>query len=255
VKVRSPKDPLLTLARARFLVNYAWDAGHRGIVHEGKPVREGLRAFQERLQQASVEAAKAVATGSNDLEIVRVMNDVSAGLGAPEAEFERWFQLGVRMSPATDEWHSTKLVWLTLKSTGAEEAILAFGRAARTSDNWAARIPLILVEAHEQLIFQLDSHERDRAYSRPEVCADVLDVYAALLARYPDASSDRADYVTWLARCGKWVDANKQMQLIKPDRLRLGKFGGQEYYDELKRRVEREAKTPGGGGTQSYDPQ
>jgi hypothetical protein len=66
--------------------------------------------------------------------------------------------------------------------------------------------------------------------ARADVCADIKSVYDALLARYPDASTDRSRYARRLITCKAWRDADAQFQRLG-DRASMSVFGGREKYD------------------------
>jgi hypothetical protein len=235
LKVRDAKDPLLALLRADFFVGYAWDARGGKWADDVKP--EAWPIFEDRLRQAEVEAAKAVALGSIDLTVVRTMNRVLLGLAGDPREMEAWYQLGIRLAPGDDRVPYFKMKWLEPKWHGSLEEMLAFAHEMQHSDNWAARLPLLMVTAHEDLAGMLDTSERDAYLAHPEVCANVLETYAAFLERYPDAGWDRGAYIKWLGRCGRWSNAKRQFGLLAPDRLRVGAFDGQAKYEELRRRA------------------
>jgi hypothetical protein len=47
---------------------------------------------------------------------------------------------------------------------------------------------------------------------------------------------DRGRYVMTPVDCRDWQEADRQMKLIAPDRLRVGAFGGRDAYD-VKRKL------------------
>lgn len=232
---RDAKDPVVAVLRADFLVSYAWDARGSGWADDVKP--DAWPIFRERLRQAEGEAAKAAALGSIDLTIVRTVNRVLLGLGGDAREMEAWYQIGVRIAPGDDRPSYSKMKWLEPKWHGSLEETLDFAHEMQRSANFGARLPLLMVTAHEDLAGMLDTADRDRYLSHPEVCADVLGTYAAFLERYPDAGWDRGAYIKWLGRCGRWSDAKRQFGLLKPDRLRVGAFGGAAKYEDARRRA------------------
>ena len=84
---------------------------------------------------------------------------------------------------------------------------------------------------------RLDEEDRNGYFAEPLVCSDVLGVYEQFLQQYPDSGWDRGSYVKWLSRCGRTSEAKRQLNMIPPDRLRVGAFGGQAAYEKLLKRL------------------
>jgi hypothetical protein len=230
VDARGKKDPVLPLLRAHFYADYGWDA--RGT-KSADEVRAGAwPVFFERLEKAEAEAARAVALGSADPDLAAVMTLVAKGLHQDRDELEEWFEVGRRLEPGSYDGYVSKLDWLAPRWYGSDDERLAFARALRRTGNWGVRAPMVLVEAHESV-----ADGKRRYFQRDEVCDELQSLYEDFLKRYPDAGYDRSQYAQRLSACGRWSEAHRQFQLLAPDRVRVGVFGGQARYDAARRQA------------------
>ncbi|MEE8526120.1 MAG: hypothetical protein V3T72_19455 [Thermoanaerobaculia bacterium] len=94
---REPQDALVPLLRAKFLVDYAWDArGHESYT-ETTSTRRGV--FAERMAAAEKEAAKALALDPLSPSIAPLMLDVELGQGHGRARMESWFAYALAVDP------------------------------------------------------------------------------------------------------------------------------------------------------------
>ena len=235
VKVRSPKDPLLQLMRADLLTASAWDVRGTGWAKDVK--EDAWPIFYDRLRQAEAEAAKAVAQGWSNFAIVRVMNSVALGLDYSDAEKDQWFELGKRLSPGDIRPYYSRAYALSPRWHGPGDDVHGFTRQLKATGGWTDELPFLLINAYEDKWCGC-AGASEQYLSRPEVTADVLAVFQPFLAKYPDSGWARGQYVRWLARAGRWTEVKSQLKLIAPDRFRVGAFGGQAKYDEIRKRAE-----------------
>ncbi|HKV99372.1 MAG TPA: hypothetical protein VJN96_06100 [Vicinamibacterales bacterium] len=232
---RNAKDPILPLLRTRFYALYAWDI--RGTDLASKVKDEAWRPFKERLHEAEDAAAEAVALGSTDAVIPRSMSQVVKGLRGNLDELEAWFALGVAVDPGDRSWYEAKLDWLMPKWYGSIDEAVDYVNAARRTGSWNLRVPLLVVDLYDQLRLAIDLPQSTSLFDLPGACDDILPVYDAFLKRYPNAGWDRGRYVLTLADCRQWKEADRQMNLIAPDRLRVGAFGGRDAYDTKRKLI------------------
>ena len=225
---RDGKDPVLPLLRTRFYALYAWDI--RGTDLATKVKDEAWKPFKERLQEAETAAAEAVALGSTDAAIPRSMMQVVKGLRGNLDELDAWFTLGVAIDPGDRSWYETKLDWMMPKWYGSIDQAFDYVKSARQTGSWNLRVPLLVVDLYNQLRQVVDLPQSTSLFDLPGACDDILPVYDAFLKRYPNAGWDRGLYVLTLTDCRQWKEADRQMTLIAPDRLRVGAFGGRDAY-------------------------
>jgi len=216
---------------AVFYSAYALDAW--GATTAGDVAAEAWPKVFARLEQAEAEAAHAVALGSTDPLIARVMTTVGKGLHHDRHELDEWFEIGRRLDPGNLAWYSVKLDWLRPGWFGSNDEVIDFARSLRQTAPWGIRAPMIFLDALD--VVASAQPESTRFWRQGSVCDDVQSLYEEFLSRYPDASADRSRYALRLAECGRWKDADRQFKLLSPDRARVGVFGGQSKYDAQRR--------------------
>src|SRR5260370_39576567 len=101
--------------------------------------------------------------------------------------------------------------------------MIAFGREMRDSKNWYGRLPVILIDVHEELSKYLDD---PLAYwKRPGVWQDVQSVYRPYLNAWPDDAYMRSIYTRYTCQCGQWAEAKRQIGILG-DRAVASALGG-----------------------------
>jgi hypothetical protein len=231
MKARGEQDPLVPVLRARFYTSYAWDA--RGNGYQDTVQAENWPVFFERLERAEAEAARAVAMGSQDPAIPRIMTTVAQGLHQDRGELEAWYQIGRRLEPGDYWWYTRKLDWLQARWYGSDQDLLEFARGLRQEGNWTVRAPLALLDAHD--LIAKGPPRQNEYFVQHDVCDEITGLYDEFLTKYPDAGYDRSMYAMRLANCGRWKEADQQFQLLTPDRVRVGVFGGRTNYEARRR--------------------
>jgi hypothetical protein len=231
IKARGEQDPVLPVLRGRFYASYAWDARGNGFQDTVK--EDNWPVFFERLERAEAEVARAVAIGSQDPAIPKIMSTVAQGLHQDRGELDDWYEIGRKLEPGDYWWYARKLDWLQARWYGSDEELLDFARSLRKEGHWGARAPMALLDAHE-LVATGPPRQRDY-FVQQDVCDEISALYDDFLTRYPDAGYDRSMYAMRLANCGRWKDADRQFQLLTPDRVRVGVFGGRANFEARRR--------------------
>ena len=92
---------------------------------------------------------------------------------------------------------------------GTDDDEWQFGLQCANSDNWAAKIPMMLVECLS------DAGERDPSiYARAAIWTPLEKVYRAYLQRFPDSVSYRSRFAKSAAQGGHWEIAKKQFKVL-----------------------------------------
>jgi hypothetical protein len=118
--------------------------------------------------------------------------------------------------------------------------MLAFGRECLQTGNWKARLPFILVEAHENL----SQYNRDNPaayFTQPQVWPDIKSVFEPYLKQYPSAAYDRSRYALFACRCGQWDEAHRQFTQLGKD-ADVRPFGNPGTLEQLRREAAAKAK-------------
>ena len=217
---------MLPLIRGVVLTDYAWDA--RGHEYISKVPLDRQVVFQMRLSESASALLEAINKGTTDQNIGVAMMRVVLVLSDNENEATDWFEVARRLAPGSYEPYNARRNALLPRWGGHDEDLLAFGREAFARQQWGSRAPLELVEAHQWIA--KGPPEKTGYMARPEVCADIKSVYEALLAKYPEARTDRSRYARRLMTCKAWSESDKQFRRLG-DRPALSVFGGQEKFD------------------------
>ncbi|HEX8151694.1 MAG TPA: hypothetical protein VF698_01155 [Thermoanaerobaculia bacterium] len=220
---------IVPLLRARFALDYAWDA--RGGAFAGKVTENAMNVFATRLADAEREVAKAMAIDPASPALAPLMLVVELGQGRGRERLESWFRFGVAANPGDTALWTAKMHYLEPRWHGSDEEMLAFGREALATKSWALQIPMLLLTAHHHLAQQ--TGDVAAYFADPDVCREVRGVYDGFLAKYPDSPYERSAYALALYRCGDLPAAHKQFQKIGNDR-RITPFGTRAFFDKVR---------------------
>jgi len=155
--------------------------------------------------------------------------------GTPE-QFEQAFRRAVELDPDNLNMYDWKMRYLSPDWHGDEQKLLEFGHQCLATENWRGNVPFKLIEIHEILA----SHTTDTAeyFARPEVWQDVADVYEGHLANFPTDVKRRCEYAKYATKCGKWVIAHRQFDVIG-DGFDQSVFASKASYDYLRKKAAR----------------
>ncbi len=219
-KARAEKDAILPLLRARFLIDYAWDARSGRTVEN---VTETMQAvFVSRIGQAEGEIAKAMRLDPLSRAIAPMMLTIELAQGRGRERMESWFAYGVAVDPGSDEIYFAKLHYLEPRWHGSAEEMLSFGHEALQTKQWALRIPFVLVAAHFHLSHEYEN-PADYFGDNDAACRDIRNVYDPYLQLFPDAAYERSGYALMLYQCGDYAAAHKQFLTLGSEG-RIGPF-------------------------------
>jgi hypothetical protein len=245
VEKSSRKDAVVPLLRARLLIDLGWDA--RGNKRADKTSEKAMETFTSRLREAEGEVKKAVAIDPASPAIAPLMLAIHLGICCENAS-EAWFRYGNAVDPGSlglwfDRLHDLEPRW-----NGSAEEMLAFGREAIATKQWAQRIPFVLVFAHFTLANYNDDYYKDAS-----VCRDMHAVYEPYLKMYPDANYERSGFAALLYKCGEYPAAQRELDRLGTE-VRVGPFLTRADLEYVRKDVARRtgtkiAETPGGPNT------
>jgi hypothetical protein len=224
-ETNAKKSAVLQMLRARFLVDYAWDA--RGGKTFDKTTPNAVKVFEERLQAAADEVRKLIAMDPASPAIAPMMLTVELGTDGDRERMESWFRYGVAVDPGNASLWFTRLHHLEPRWYGSRQEMLEAGAEAVATDQWAYRTPFALISAHHHLA------DGNPKYFTAAVCHDVRNVYGPFLEQYPDAHYERSGYASLLYQCGDYAGANREIKRLGANR-RLGPFLGRARFDKIK---------------------
>lgn len=132
---------------------------------------------------------------------------------------ELWFERATRADPDHYPAWQLRLETFDTDSPG----YLDFARQALATGSFETRIPLIIIEVHEELQY-LESTPwaslvPNAYYARADVWADVSTAYEGFLRANPDADDDRRAYLQLAYAGGHWSTAAEQLAILaqRPD--------------------------------------
>jgi tetratricopeptide (TPR) repeat protein len=211
------------------LANVYWNLRSR----PGQDFAESARLAEAESAQLAEEAWKLDPT---DVRGPRVMIILKIKQGGDREEMETWFRRAVEANPDEPDVYRRKLIYLSPERHGTHEDMLAFGRECLKSENWRAGTPMILVQVQRQLADE--SADGSEYLHRPDVWADIRDVYEGGLLSFPEDTRRRSEYAKLATQCGRWDVAHKQFDILgdKPD---MDVFISKASYEYLCRKAKR----------------
>jgi hypothetical protein len=166
------------VARGQRLTDWAWDA--RGSGWANTVTREGLRLFEQRLQEAQRELEKALQINPSGWTAHARLLIVARGLGLPRAFVEEHFRRAVELRPRYAFAYETKLQYLQPRWHGTPEDLIEFGRQCAATGFWDEGIPRLFPYA----LNDCSTNPRDggtiaEVFKVPEVWDAALTYYRA----------------------------------------------------------------------------
>jgi tetratricopeptide (TPR) repeat protein len=205
-----PTNPIAPIIQGQFLVDDAWNARGSGWANTVTP--DGWRLFGERLDKAETLLTDAYSKNPNEQALCRVMMTVVLGRQEPHDQMEAWFQRGIKLDPGYYSIYMAKRWYLLPRWYGSAEDVWKFGLECADTNNYDAKIPLVLIEA-------IDDAGRDDpvVYERPDIWGPVEKTFRAYLDKYPDALSYRTRFFKCAVDGEHWDVANEQLKLMNGD--------------------------------------
>lgn len=238
----APEAPGPFLLKAKLDLRLAWEAAHTDKRGFGEPFY---------VKDAKSNLDRAINLDPTDFRGPTLMitwEGFKADEGADTRhEMEDWFRKATELNPDDYDAYSRRLSYLEPIWHGSDAAMLEFGRECVRTENWRARIPFVLVRAHEWLA--TNSKDAAQYFAQPQVWQDINAVYSGAVLNFPDNLLYRSEYAKYAARCGHWDVAHEQFEKIGDEPV-LSVFVSRTSYDYLRRKAARLAPrsttAPGG---------
>ena len=229
------------LAKGRAYINGAWVARGIGLANTVTP--EGWKQMAGRLAVAERALEAAWALDPKNSDVCYQMMSVELGQGKGRDRMEMWFDRGMNLIPSGYGFCSSKLYYLYPRWYGSEEEMLKFGRLCLTNTAWSGRVPVILVDAHDEVArMQATPQLRAEYWWKPEVWKDVEAAFEACLKKQPDDTDLRHRYAKYAMKGGKPLVFVEQVRQFKwTNALYFGKPG--EFEETLQSALEIEQRS------------
>jgi hypothetical protein len=209
-----------------FYTKDAWCA--RGYGYANTVTPEGWRLFADRLARANGILNGVYTQNPKEPGVATGMMTVVLGQEKPRDQMELWFQRGIQADGNVFEIYMDKRWYLLPRWYGTDQDVWNFGLECAQSDDWAAKIPMLLVEGIE------DRAENDSdVFTQPEIWDPLEKVYREYLTRYPDSIHYRSLFARSAAQGGHWAVAKEQFKILG-NRWDIELFPGHSYQEMLR---------------------
>lgn len=202
-----PASPLRDGVKGEYYTTFAWTA--RSNAYANKVTPEGWKLFAERLQLAADILEKAYAAHPESGYLAREMLTVELGQGQGRERMNLWFDRAIKADPDDFAAYRAKIYYLEPKWYGSDDDIWNFGVESAATKNYAARIPLVLIDA---AVGQMKQH--------PEWFADsqkwpVLEsTLRGFLEQYPRSNYYRSVLARFACEGQHWAVAEEQFKIL-----------------------------------------
>jgi hypothetical protein len=203
-------DPTSALAEVLDALCFIDQGFHaRGGDYANKVTAEGWKIFGDSLHRAGDIDLSVYARAPHEVGMAVGMMDVIQGLQLPRDQMELWFKRAIETNPNDFDAYQAKEYFLLPRWYGTEEDEWAFALASVQGGDWAAKIPLVMVD-------ELTYREQDDAqvYARPEIWQPLESVFREFLWRYPASVHYRSLFALDAAKGGHWDVAKEQFKIL-----------------------------------------
>jgi hypothetical protein len=165
---KEPRSAEAWTSRADCMISYAWAARGNGYADTVKS--KDWKLMEERLAIAEEALDKAWALGGTE-QTALVALTLERGQGKGRARMEEFFKRAMSINPKSYEACSRKLTYLYPRWYGSREAMLEFGQECVSSKLWGGKVPLVMLDVHDELAKELYPYESERHHywTRQEV--------------------------------------------------------------------------------------
>jgi hypothetical protein len=231
-----PRASSSYLIKAEFYFHYAWKG--RGTAAADRVSEAQWKMFHERLALAEAALKKAWALNPKDPLVPTLMIGVVEGQGKKRPEMELWFDRAMKLDPNNYQACLKKLHYLYPQWHGSREEMVAFGRECVASPVWGGKVPLILVDAHGEIVRSLRDRDLKQDYwAIPEAWTDIRSAYEKFSRLNPDETRFRYPYAAYAVRCEQWNVFLEQIRLLRETEtefsFKYDYFGGKDDFDRV----------------------
>lgn len=203
-----PSNALRDVIQARYDIALAWTA--RGTGNANVVTPDGWKLFADRLKKAADILEAAYLQHPEEGAISRLMLTVELGQGQGRDRMELWFGRAIKANPDDFQAYSAKAYYLTPEWYGSDDDVWTFGVECAKTQNWPAKIPMVLVDSMVSHLWK----------KHPEYLTDagkwaVLDAaFRGYLDHYPASNYYRSIYARWATEGAHWNVAQEQFKIL-----------------------------------------
>ncbi|MFO0936346.1 MAG: hypothetical protein U0798_07540 [Gemmataceae bacterium] len=172
-------DWLKKVVEGHFLIEYVWDA--RGFSSVGKVPQSAWKVIGPRLTQATKVLTDAWEEEPTRPESATMMLEVCKLTGSPRPIMEMWFQRAMQADPANYDACREKVIILHPRWGGSNEEMFQFCYQCARTNNWDARLPIVLFHAYT------DGQYYDKIdYKSPAFLNDMRELFEPRITHSPN---------------------------------------------------------------------
>jgi tetratricopeptide (TPR) repeat protein len=238
-----PNESTSWLLKGRAYNEMAWTA--RGGGYVSTVTEEGEKIFETDLAIAENALTNAWKLNPKDARIADKMISVELGQGQGRDQMELWFDRAMKIDPDDLDACNAKLIYIEPKWHGSVQDMLDFGRECLQNTNWGGRVPIILVNVHDEIYnLYIDESEQTNYWKRPEVWHDVKASYDRFFELNPNATYHYQDYAYHAYQAEQWGLFVELAPKVVPESYgffseKYGYFGGKDKFDQMVRYAKR----------------
>ncbi len=211
-------------------IDLAWVA--RGSGFSDTVTSKGWKLFGKHLTEADEDLTAAWQLNTNDSRIPVKMIWVELGQGQGRERMELWFRRALQVESNNYDACSAKLLYLEPKWYGSVTEMLTFGRECATNQQWGGHVPLILLDAHQDIQAQFVSGlEKTNYWSDPAVWKDLKLAFARFFDVNPSAIGWYHNYAWYAYQAKDWAALNAAIPKIGP--INYNYFGGKDKFERM----------------------
>jgi hypothetical protein len=224
------EEPVILLFKGENCIDLAWLA--RGHGYSDEVTAQGWQLFEEYNGMAEKALTHAWELNPSEPRIALKMIDVELGQGQGRDRMEMWFERAMALNTNYYNACKSKLNYLEPKWFGSVDDMLAFARECVHSTKWGGHVPLVMLDAHNDIQRQFASESRKQDYwEEPEVWLDLKSAFDRFFELNPKEIGWYHDYAFCAYRAKRWRELEEIIPKLGPINYKF--FGGREKFDAM----------------------
>jgi hypothetical protein len=216
----------------------AWDA--RGGATIDQTSREQFAGFELHMRKAEEALKRAWKTQPRAETAIEMMR-VQLSHEDSRAELEKWFARAMELDPTSFEAVRAKFHYLKPIWHGNLEVQHEFAVECVRSAKWGGRVPLIMIDFHDDVAATLRGKARRDYFAQEAVWQDIQSALDKYFTLNPYASGWHHNYLWFAWVAGKWDIAKRELDLIEKP-INYNYFGGEAAYNSIVNDVQQHRK-------------
>jgi hypothetical protein len=223
-------DAWAWLLKGQAYTQLAWR--YRGYGYSDSVTPDGLSGFNANLELADKALNRAWELDPKDARIAVAMIGVELGQGKGRDRMDMWFNRAMKDDPNDYDACAAKLNYIQPRWYGSFNDMVDFGRECAQNTNWGGTVPLVLVDAHDDIANEYTNEADQNAYwKQPYVWADISSAYEQYFQNNFDDDGRMAYYARYAYYAEQWKKLDELLPKVKPEYYYL--FGGADKFNQI----------------------